>query len=216
MARSTTSEPLHDHRALDWLALSEASRVVARIKDHHWDLPTPCTEWTVRDLLRHMVGHNAGFALAARGLPVDQAVWDGGELPESHREAWEASVQRVVAAFARPTDLSRPMSILGHGEVPAGQAIGMHFIDYLTHGWDLAVSIGVEPDLDEESCREVLRMAARWPAGHPAIWGPGAAFGYPVDVPGTASAAEQMLGLLGRSPGWRGPARRGAAADPVH
>jgi uncharacterized protein (TIGR03086 family) len=204
MARSTSSAPLHDHRALDWLALCATSRIVAQIRDHQWELPTPCAGWCVRDLLRHMVGNNNGFALAARGVAADRAVWAGGDLPDVCAEAWEESVQLVVAAFAELTDLSHTVPVLGYGEIPAGQAVGMHFVDYLTHGWDVAVSIGVEPDLEEELCREVLRMAARWPAGHPAIWGPGAAFGYPVDVPGTGCAAEQMLGLLGRSPSWSG------------
>jgi hypothetical protein len=41
MARSTTSEPLHHHRALDWLALSATTRIVAQIRDHQLELSTP-------------------------------------------------------------------------------------------------------------------------------------------------------------------------------
>jgi len=33
-----------------------ASRVVANVKPNQLDNPTPCTEWTVRDLLNHMIG----------------------------------------------------------------------------------------------------------------------------------------------------------------
>jgi uncharacterized protein (TIGR03086 family) len=196
------SEPLHDHRAMDWLASSATCRIVGQVADDQLDLATPCEGWRVRDLLRHMVGNNLGFAFAARGASADPAVWAGEELPDDPRSAYDDSAEEAVAAFSELTDLTAPLDLGSYGQVPAGQAVGMHFIDYLTHGWDVAVSIGVEASLDEESCREVLRMAARWPAGHPEIWGPGAPFGYPVDVPATASAQERMLGLLGRSATW--------------
>ena len=203
-----SSEPLQDHRALDWLAVAAASRIVAKVRDDHLDGATPCTGWRVRDLLRHMVGNNFGFAAAARGTCPDERLWNGVELPEDPRELWHDAAQEVITAFSELPDLSGTMKLPGCDGVPAGQAVSMHFIDYLTHGWDVAVSIGVDPDLDEESCREVLRIATTWPAGSPAIWRPGAAFGHPVDVPDTAPPADRMLGLLGRSASWH-PVTRG-------
>jgi hypothetical protein len=65
----------------------------------------------------------------------------------------------VVSAFSELTDLTVALG-LGVRQVPAAQAVGMHFIDYPTHGWDVAASIGVDAGPDDESCREVLRMAA--------------------------------------------------------
>src|SRR3954453_8089108 len=44
-----------------------AGRVVAGVKPDQLDDPTPCTEWTVRDLLNHMVGTAEMFAGAAVG-----------------------------------------------------------------------------------------------------------------------------------------------------
>jgi uncharacterized protein (TIGR03086 family) len=216
MARSVSSQPLHDHRALDWLALAATSRVVAKVQHHQLDLPTPCTVWTLQDLLRHMVGNNIGFARAASGAAADPRIWDGADLSEDPRGSWDASVEQVVTAFSELTNPTAPWDIAGYGEVPAAQAVGMHLIDYLTHGWDVAVSIGAPPNLDEESCREVLRMAARWPRGDPAIWGPGAPFGIPVDIPRTAPAVDRMLGLLGRSPTWPESYEAGRNADPEH
>ena len=200
-----SSEPLTDHRVLDWLAVSAASRVVAQLRDEHLDQPSPCDGWRVRDLLRHMVGNNRGFAAAALGGPPDRAMWDGLDLDSGTdlTREWEHSTAAVVTAFAGLTRPEDTLPIPGYGDVPAAQAVRMHFIDYLVHGWDVAVSIGLEPDLDEEACREVLRIAAGWPQGSPKIWGPGAPFGLPVEVAPTAPPAERMLGLLGRSLSWR-------------
>lgn len=201
---TTSSQPLTDHRALDWLAVAAASRIVEQVRDEHLNLHTPCTGWRVRDLLRHMVGNNRGFTAAAEGRPPDRAVWDGIDLDSDAdlRLEWQRSAEAVVAAFEGLTSAEPTLALPGYGDVPAPQAVQMHFIDYLVHGWDLAVSIGVDADLDEESCREVLRIAAKWPQGHPEIWGPGAPFGHPVPVPPRAPAADRMLGLLGRSPSW--------------
>jgi uncharacterized protein (TIGR03086 family) len=202
MARS--SEPLQDHRAFDWLAVQAASRVVAQVRPEHLDQPSPCDGWRVRDLLRHMVGNNRGFAAAARGAVPDRALWDGLDLDSGAdlTHEWARSADDVTRAFALLTRPEDTLSIPGYGEPSAAQAVRMHFIDFLVHGWDLAVSIGVDADLDDEACREVLRIAARWPQGHPDIWGPGAPFGTPVEVPPGATPAHRMLGLLGRSPSW--------------
>ncbi len=201
---ATSSVPLTDHRSLDWLAVSAASRIVAGVRDEHLNLLTPCAGWRVRDLLRHMVGNNRGFVAAALGAPPDRFVWDGLELDSAIDlpHEWERSADEVVSAFAGLTRPEDTLAIPGYGDVPAMQAVRMHFIDYLVHGWDVAVSIGAEPQLDDEACREVLRIAARWPVGSPEIWGPDAPFGEPVEVDSSAPAGDRMLGLLGRTPSW--------------
>ena len=153
------------------------------------------------DLVRHMAGNNHGFADAALGKPPVARVWDGVDLGDPVA-GFAASAARVGDAFASVEPLTGTFAVLGYGDVPAAQAVGMHFIDYLAHGWDVAVSIGVEPGLDEEACEAVLRIGASWPPDSPAIWGPGAAFGHRVDVPPDASAGDRMLGFLGRSPRW--------------
>jgi uncharacterized protein (TIGR03086 family) len=192
---------LRDLREPNRRVLATTTGIVARVRADQLDLPTPCDGWSVRDLVRHMVGNNNGFAAAALGAPPDAAVWDGVDVSDPVGE-FPASAQRVVAAFASVEPLTGTFAVLGYGDVPAAQAIGMYFIDYLAHGWDVAVSIGVDPQLDEEACAAVLRIGAAWPSDSPAIWGPDAPFGHRVEVPEDASAADRMLGFLGRSPTW--------------
>ncbi|MGZ4504808.1 MAG: maleylpyruvate isomerase N-terminal domain-containing protein, partial [Nocardioidaceae bacterium] len=31
---------------------------LARVRPDQWDAPTPCTEWSVRDLVNHVVGED--------------------------------------------------------------------------------------------------------------------------------------------------------------
>lgn len=191
-----------DLRALDRQVLDVTVRIVADVTPDQLDRPTPCAEWNLGELLRHMVAHNNGFAAAARGLPAAPAVWDGDQLAADPATAFAASAARVTEAFGAADLLDGRMEVHGYGVLPARTALGMHLIDYLAHGWDVARAIGQHPRLDEEACLATLRIAAGWPVGSPAIWGPGAPFAPPVDVPPDAPADHRVLGLLGRSPHW--------------
>jgi uncharacterized protein (TIGR03086 family) len=149
-----------------------------------------------------MTANNHGFADAAAGRPGDPQVWAGPPLGDDWQAEYQDSARRVAKAFADDAVLDRTVEVPGYGTMPGSRAVGMHFIDYLVHGWDVARSIGQDPALDEESCRTVLTMGQRWP-DIPQIWGgPGAPWGNRVAVADDAPAADRMLGFLGRSPNW--------------
>lgn len=188
-----------DRRALD-----AVDRAVDRVTVDRLGAPTPCADWDLRALLVHMAGNNNGFADAADGKPADPGVWAGSGLGDDVVEEYRASARRVRDAFAADGVLDRTLEVHGFGTFPAPTAIGMHFIDYLAHSWDVAKAVGADHELDPESCEAVLRIAARWPPGSTAIWGPGAPFGPRVPMPSDAPPDDRMLALLGRSPEWPG------------
>lgn len=188
-----------DIRALDRRALEATDQAVLRVKPDDLAASTPCAGWDLRALLVHMAGNNNGFADAAEGRPTDPDVWAGAGAEDDPVSAYLRSADRVRSAFADAV-LDRDFEVYGFGLYPAATAIGMHFIDYLVHGWDVATALGVGHPLDEDLCATVLRMGERWPADSPAIWGPGAPFGYRVPVPDDESSDRRMLGFLGRVP----------------
>jgi uncharacterized protein (TIGR03083 family) len=51
-----------DHAELLDRALGATGDLVAGVRDDQWDAPTPCTAWSVRDLVNHFVGGNLMFA----------------------------------------------------------------------------------------------------------------------------------------------------------
>jgi uncharacterized protein (TIGR03086 family) len=184
----------------DMQVLNNANRIVARVRTDQLGLPTPCTEWDLRALLVHMAGNNNGWAEAAEGKPPSAAVWAGAGLEADPVGEYQKSADRVAAAFAEDNLLERTFEVHGFGAFPGPTAIGMHFIDYLVHGWDVATAIGVDARLDPACCAAVLRIGQSWRKGSPSIWGPGAPFGYPVAVPDDAPPDQRMLGFLGRAP----------------
>ena len=73
----------------------------------------------------------------------------------------------------------------------------------LTHTWDLAKAIEVEPKLDQRLCENSLAFMK---SNEDQIRNSGF-FGPEVKVSGSADAAEQLLGFLGRDPEWHSAAR---------
>jgi hypothetical protein len=76
----------------DRLSAAFAAKV-AGVPDDRWDAPTPCADWSVRDLVRHVVDSHATFiALIDRELPT------GPSVDEDPVEAF-ASARRTFLAL---------------------------------------------------------------------------------------------------------------------
>ncbi|MFJ5265018.1 TIGR03086 family metal-binding protein [Streptomyces sp. NPDC088387] len=191
-----------DIRRLDREALLLAGDAVSLVKTDHLRWATPCADWTLYGLLRHLVSQNKGFAASARDAGTPWAVWHDGDLGDDPAGAYAASVGKVVAAFADDEVLERRFALPEVGEgfaVPGRTAIGFHLLDYVVHAWDVAVTIGVPWQPDAELTTAALRVAALVPdEGR----GAGTAFRRRIAVRDDAPPADQLLALVGRDPSW--------------
>lgn len=186
-----------DPREYDRRVLESIDHIFDAVTADRLDRPTPCTGWTLGDLLRHMVGHHRGFAAAAAGTPAGAQVWDGATLDADPAATYRAAAAQVTAAFAGLDLSTRRLEVFGYGTFPATVAVHMHSVDFLGHGWDVARAVGVDDTLDEELCTIGLRIAAGWPD---AAWGPGGPFRPRIPVPDDAPAYQRLMGYLGRRP----------------
>ena len=130
-------------------ALALAGRLVAGVKPDQWELPTPCTEWNVRQLVDHLVVGHQLFARVLRGEPFEQAVAAvrsvGDRLGDDAAAAYDASAREVLAAFTAPGVLERLVRV-PFGTVPGAVARHLRIVECLVHGWDLATALGVPFD----------------------------------------------------------------------
>jgi uncharacterized protein (TIGR03086 family) len=89
---------------------------------------TPCPEWSVRDLMNHMLDTQRYFAGAARGgdasLPAPSPP---SLLTDDPSTDFDRASAEVVDAYARDGVVEQ-----------MGPALGIAFSDQLLHGWDLA------------------------------------------------------------------------------
>jgi uncharacterized protein (TIGR03086 family) len=155
-----------------------------------WDLPTPCTEWTVRQVAEHLIGGNDLFTRAlggdAPGLPPG-----GAALPDAYRE----SAARLLAAFRRPGVMDRVVQV-PFGSVPGAVALGLRVTEILVHGWDLAQATGQTPAFPEEVAEQALAFTAPMLERIPPDRQP---FGPPQPVDPGAPAIDRLAACLGRT-----------------
>jgi uncharacterized protein (TIGR03086 family) len=183
---------LNQGGALDLFAraTSRAQVVLAAVTADRLADPTPCTEWSVQQLMDHMVG-STDYLLGV--------VLDRGPVPRSGTGVAEyrAGVERVLEELVRPGALERTcMSPLGF-EWSVEQATAGTFMDNLVHTWDMAVATGQDPCLDGELVEACVAMfLPEMPERGRAAGIVGAA----VAVPAGASAQDRLLGAMGRTP----------------
>lgn len=163
--------------------------VLVNVESDQFGAPTPCSEWTVADLIEHVLAGNEHVPQRA-GVQTQPAA-----RPSSLRDAHRATAAVAHQTFAGPNGLTA-MFDLPFGRVPGSAFIGIRSTDLLTHAWDLAVATGQPTDLDPELARDLL-AAARQLVG-PAFRGPGGPFGAEQACPPDRPAADQLAAFLGR------------------
>jgi uncharacterized protein (TIGR03086 family) len=192
--------------ALDAQAVLASIDLVEQATARDLARPTPCADWTLHGLLRHMIAQHYGFAAASTG-DGDLARWMLRPLGEDPAAAYRAAAERVLDAFAADGALDRDFplpEITRDLRFPGRQAISFHLVDYVVHSWDVARTLGLPLDLDPALLEAALRVAQVVPGGAARLE-PGAAFGPTVEWPGGSggSGLDRLVALLGRSPDWQ-------------
>jgi uncharacterized protein (TIGR03086 family) len=167
--------------------------------------PTPCAGWDLADLLAHMTVQQLGFARAVPGERTTVAEWAPKRVDEAV-DAYAAACAELLAAFATITDAEAPVHLpeIRDEPVPARLAIGFQLVDNVVHAWDVAVSVGKSPELDDDVLAAGLTVARQVPDGTERER-PGAAFAHALPVGAGSSALDETLLLLGRDPAWTRP-----------
>lgn len=192
-----------DLGALDRRSLALIGDVLSGAGPADLDRPTPCTGWTLADLLRHQISENHGFATAARtGSAPD---WHLGASADDLFAGYRASVDDFLAAFAEPDVLARRMTIREFGTFPGAVAATMHLLDTVVHGWDFARTLDVPYAPDPDAVRTSLAMAERIPDDAESR-ASGQSFAPAIDDRDAGGELARLLLLLGRDPEWRPPA----------
>src|SRR5207248_5779166 len=128
--------------------IAESRRLVDGITPDELGNKTLCTEWSVRDVINHITGGAAYFALVADGGPVPddvvaQLLGGGDNLGDDHKAAFNRAADEALAAFSQPGVLEKVVR-LPFGEVPASVAINIAVFDVATHNCDIAQATGSE------------------------------------------------------------------------
>lgn len=179
--------------------------VLAAVRLEQWVWPTPCSEWTVRDVVNHMARGNLNYVRLLEG--ADRAAFlrwrDADALGADPVGGYARSVRECAAAFARPDAAERVLDY-PLGAVTGRQALAVRTADSIVHTWDLACAVGADRRLDpdlvgwlDDHLTEIYAGLAETPLDPDSSH---RFFAVPGSAPAGASRQDRLLRLLGRDP----------------
>ena len=165
---------------------------VAAVPEDAWSNPTPCEEWTARDIVRHVVDTQAMFL----GF-VGREMGDLPSVDDDPEAAVRAATGRTLHDLEDP-DLAAETFEGFMGTQRYEEGVDRFLCaDLIVHGWDLAKATGQDTEIPDEDVAAMRELAEAFPSE--AMRGPGA-FGPEVEVPDDASEQDKLLAFLGRRP----------------
>jgi len=175
---------------------SWADRVKA-VGPEQWNDPTPCSEWSVRDLVNHVVGEDLWTGPLMRGSTIEEVGdrFDGDLLGDQPAETALNAAEEATAAVAETLPTQGTVQ-LSFGETPMDEYVNQLAADHLIHGWDLAAATGGDTQLDPELVAEV----AAWFVEREEMYRSGGAIAERTDSSGDPQS--DLLAAFGRSADW--------------
>ncbi len=162
-----------------------------------WASPTPCDEWTVRDVADHILGGNRFTVLILGGLPSDAAMdrVTHGDFAGDPGRAFEQSSAEQLLAFGQPGVLERmyehPMGLLSGRQIAR-----LRMSDLVVHAWDLARALGLPEGLDPLLVTESIAVVQAVGETFIAAWFSGS--GASGSLADDASDQSRLLDMVGR------------------
>ena len=179
----------------DWvrlqnLAHQEFAARISAVDD--WDAPTPDTDWTVRDLVAHVVEEQQWVPHLLAGRSLEQARASIDALRDDLAGEWALYSLAATSAWrSTPSDARVQLS---YDTVTADEYLREQVADVTIHTWDLARAVGADESIDDELVRAV------WSVFEPQkdTLEASGLFASPVPVADDASLQTRLLAITGR------------------
>ncbi len=175
--------------------LAKTSELIRTIASRHHQMETPCSDYTVAQLLEHV----------AVWVQVFDTVVNGTELSFDPREhtiesGWADLVDSAgdsIISGLRSRGIEREMTMMGN-PMPGEFILNMMLMEYVGHSWDLARAAGLDlVHSDDEIAAALLAAQTIVQPEHR-----GAMFGQPLDPESGATVMERYVCFIGRDPHW--------------
>jgi uncharacterized protein (TIGR03086 family) len=188
-----------------WPLLAEAHEAllnaVKGVGDHQWDLPTPCDQWTVAQVLQHAAGDQLAYYAAITGGegPAENPFAPSGTLTADPVALVTAASEAAAGAWGSvaASDAAVPVPVPPN-TLDAVTGVGACALDAAVHAWDIAKATGQAPVFSEEAASAIL-VAAKQIVEPLRAWG---AYAPALDPQDGDDAVAALLRYLGRDPEW--------------
>jgi uncharacterized protein (TIGR03086 family) len=191
-------------------ALRYALGVCALVKPVELASPTPCAEWDIRALLRHLGESVADLEAGLRTGCLDDAGQAGPASPLPPRGARLAGHgevdrfspvgvlrERAAALLCACYDggPAERFVVVGGLPLPAGIVACTGAVEIAVHGWDVAAALGRGGSIPPGLATRLLALCPLLATSREGL------FAVAVPVSPDASPGDRLLGYLGRDPG---------------
>jgi uncharacterized protein (TIGR03086 family) len=184
-------------------AADRTANVVTSVADEQLDLPTPCPDARLGDLIDHVGSLSRAFLASARKQAGDRAGPPPSPSAANLAPGWRDQISgdlRAVADAWREPEAWEGFTNAGGIELPA-EVAGLVVLDELVvHGWDIAVASGQPYQPAAPEVDAAMSFVGSFDAPRD-----GSLFGPVVPVADTAPPLDRLIGLTGRDPHWQPP-----------
>jgi uncharacterized protein (TIGR03086 family) len=162
-----------------------------------WADPTPCADWTVRELVNHVVGEDLWTVPLMEGRTLEEvgSRFDGDLLGSDPVAAALEAAKAAVSVVAERLPAGGTVH-LSYGEESAAEYLRQLAADHLIHSWDLAAATGGDRRLDPHLVHEV----GVWFAEREQLYRSSGAVGPQLPKPGDPQG--DLLAAFGRRAHW--------------
>ena len=137
-------------------AQTAVTELLAGLDPDDWSRPTPCEEWDVAGVVRHLAAGERAFTTSLGGEAYDLAAIRD-ELAEVGADevpaTYAVGAARLREAFATAGEGPFPSGI---GPMPASAIAELRTIECLVHGWDVATTTGRELAVDDAVAQRAI------------------------------------------------------------
>ena len=170
---------------------AEFTRRVEAAPVERWDDPSPCTDWSARDVLRHVVEtHVSSPSYAGEKIVLERSV------DTDPSAAWAEARDAMQELLDDPARAAKSYEGM-FGETTLEKTIDTFLgLDLIVHAWDIARATGQDETMPSE---DVHRLYGQVKDMGDMLQKNGAT-GPEVEVPADAPEQDRLLGLLGRQP----------------
>jgi|SRR5882724_1975981 len=176
-------------------AVAEFGARVSQVSDVQWAAGTPDQEWTVRDLVNHVVSEDLWAPPLFAGSTVSEvgSRFGGDVLGADPKRSWQTASAEAIRAAAEPGVMDRTVH-LSFGDFPGREYAMQLFADHLIHAWDLARAIGAGEQLDAG----LVGDCTAWFANIEGAYRSGGAIAERPPIPEDAGPQVRLLAMFGR------------------
>ena len=129
-----------DAKMFFYQSATRAGMPITAVGDGDWNKSTPCSEWDLKALVRHMVYELVWIPDLLEGKTVAEIgdKYEGDIVGSDPVSAWKTAVQDANRAI-EATSISTVVH-LSMGDASVEDYINEVAADLLIHGWDVATS----------------------------------------------------------------------------